>query len=233
MPEGSNTSAAQVFAAAFRRHGVEVIFGQSIPSKFFLAIPEFGIDQLTYRTENAGAVMADAYARVSHKVGVVTTQNGPAATLLVAGLAEALTASSPVVALVQDTPPIFRDRNAFQELDHLELFKGCAKWVRRIEDVRRIDDYVDMAFRAAVSGRPGPVVLLSPVNIMEAEQAASSGRTENLGHVPLDRPVADSNLLAEAARLLIRLESHPEDPDARALAQALVEAYLNDPDLVR
>ncbi|MDA1071446.1 MAG: acetolactate synthase catalytic subunit [Proteobacteria bacterium] len=202
MPEGSNTSAAQVFAAAFRRHGVEVIFGQSIPSKFFLAIPEFGIDQLTYRTENAGAVMADAYARVSHKVGVVTAQNGPAATLLVAGLAEALTASSPVVALVQDTPPIFRDRNAFQELDHLELFKGCAKWVRRIEDVRRIDDYVDMAFRAAVSGRPGPVVLLSPVNIMEAEQAASSGRTENLGHVPLDRPVADHDLLGEAARLL-------------------------------
>jgi len=202
MPEGSNTSAAQVFAAAFKRHGVEVIFGQSIPSKFFLATPEFGIDQLTYRTENAGAVMADAYARVSHKVGVVTAQNGPAATLLVAGLAEALTASSPVVALVQDTPPIFRDRNAFQELDHLELFKGCAKWVRRIEDVARIDDYVDMAFRAATSGRPGPVVLLAPVNIMEAEQAASSGRIESLGHVPLDRPVADTQLLAEAARLL-------------------------------
>jgi len=202
MPEGSNTSAAQVFAAAFKRHGVEVIFGQSIPSKFFLATPEFGIDQLTYRTENAGAVMADAYARVSHKVGVVTAQNGPAATLLVAGLAEALTASSPVVALVQDTPPIFRDRNAFQELDHLELFKGCAKWVRRIEDVARIDDYVDMAFRAATSGRPGPVVLLALVNIMEAEQAASSGRIESLGHVPLDRPVADTQLLAEAARLL-------------------------------
>ncbi len=202
MPEGSNTSAAQVFAAAFRRHGVEKIFGQSIPSAFFLATPEFGIEQLTYRTENAGAVMADAYARISHKVGVVTAQNGPAATLLVAGLAEALTASSPIVALVQDTPPIFRDRNAFQELDHLDLFKGCAKWIRRIEDVRRIDDYVDMAFRAATSGRPGPAVLLAPVNIMEAAQAAASGRAENLGHVPLDRPVADTALLAEAARLL-------------------------------
>jgi acetolactate synthase I/II/III large subunit len=208
MPEGSNTSAAQVFAAAFKRHGVEKIFGQSIPSVFFLATPEFGIDQLTYRTENAGAVMADAYARISHKVGVVTAQNGPAATLLVAGLAEALTASSPIVALVQDTPPIFRDRNAFQELDHLDLFKGCAKWIRRIEDVRRIDDYVDMAFRAATTGRPGPAVLLAPVNIMEAAQAAASGRAENLGHVPLDRPVANGAALDEAAQLLATAE-HP------------------------
>ena len=103
--ERSNLSASQVFAAAFARHGVDTVFGQSIPSAFFLSTPEFGIRQCAYRTENAGAVMADAFARISHKVGVVAAQNGPAATLLVAGLAEAMTASSPVVALVQDTPP--------------------------------------------------------------------------------------------------------------------------------
>ena len=202
MTGQSNTSASQVFAGAFARHGVDTIFGQSIPSKFFLSTPEFGIRQCTYRTENAGAVMADAYARISHKVGVVTGQNGPAATLLVAGLAEALTASTPVVALVQDTPPLWRDRNAFQELDHLDLFKGCTKWVRRVEDTRRIDDYVDMAFRQAVGGRPGPAVLLSPVNIMEADQAAASDRTESLSHYPLDRPVADPAKITEAADLI-------------------------------
>lgn len=198
----SNLSASRVFAAAFARHGVDTIFGQSIPSAFFLATPEFGIRQMTYRTENAGAVMADAYARISRKAGVVAAQNGPAATLLVAGLAEALTASSPVVALVQDTPPLFRDRNAFQELDHLELFKGCAKWVRRIEDTRRIDDYVDMAFRQATGGRPGPAVLLAPVNVMEAPKATSSRRHQSLGQVPLDRPVANRDAIARAARLI-------------------------------
>ncbi|MDG2481711.1 MAG: acetolactate synthase catalytic subunit, partial [Alphaproteobacteria bacterium] len=208
MTTGSNTSASQVFAGAFARHGVDTIFGQSIPSKFFLSTPEFGIRQCTYRTENAGAVMADAYARISHKVGVVTAQNGPAATLLVAGLAEALTASTPIVALVQDTPPIWRDRNAFQELDHLDLFKGCAKWVRRVEDTRRIDDYVDMAFRQAVGGRPGPAVLLAPVNIMEAEQATASERSESLSHYPLDRPVADPAQIAEAAKLIASAK-HP------------------------
>ena len=202
----SNLSASRVFAAAFVRHGVDTIFGQSIPSAFFLATPEFGIRQMTYRTENAGAVMADAYARISRKAGVVAAQNGPAATLLVAGLAEALTASSPLVALVQDTPPLWRDRNAFQELDHPELSKGCAKWVRRIEDTRRIDDYVDMAFRQATGGRPGPAVLLAPVNVMEAPRAKSSGRRQSLGQVPLDRPVANRNAIARAARLIADAE---------------------------
>ena len=81
----NSRTGAHVFAAALKRHGVEVIFGQSIPSALFLAAPDYGIRQIGYRTENAGAAMADAYARISRKVPVVTGQNGPAATLLVAG----------------------------------------------------------------------------------------------------------------------------------------------------
>ena len=76
--------------------------------------------------------MADAYARISHKVGVVTAQNGPAATLLVPGFAKSLTASVPVVALVQDVDRRATDKNAFQELDQFDLFKGVRKWMRRI-----------------------------------------------------------------------------------------------------
>lgn len=199
---GSNLSAARVFAAALSRHGVECVFGQSIPSRLFLTLPDFGIRQIGYRTENAGAVMADGYARMTNKVGVVTAQNGPAAALLVAGLAESLTASTAVVAIVQETSAANRDRNAFQELDHLDLFKGCAKWIRRIEDVNRIDDYVDMAFREATSGRPGPAVLLVPMDVMEAKQAAMSGRQQKLDSFPLDRPLADPDAIAEATELL-------------------------------
>ena len=204
----TNTSGAHVFAAALKRHGVEIMFGQSIPSLIYLATPDYGIEQITYRTENAGAVMADAYARISGKVAVVTAQNGPAATLLVAGLAEALTASVPVVALVQEVAAANRDRNAFQELDQLELFKGCAKWIKRADDPGRIDDYVDMAFKAAASGRPGPAVLLCPADLIEQAGLASSERHENLGTYPLDRFVADSTLVAEAADLLADAE-HP------------------------
>jgi acetolactate synthase-1/2/3 large subunit len=199
---------AHVFAAALKRHGVEVIFGQSIPSALFIVAPEYGIRQIGYRTENAGAAMADAYARVAHKVPVVTAQNGPAATLLVPGLAEALKASVPVVAIVQDVHSKQVDKNAFQELDHLELFKGVAKWIRRVSEVERIDDYVDMAFTAAGSGRPGPAVLIAPIDLFnETAVALKRQHRSSLGVFPLDRTVADPASIERAAELLATSKS--------------------------
>ncbi len=199
----ANTSGAHTFAAALKRHGVEVIFGQSIPSPLFLVAPQFGIRQVGYRTENAGAAMADAYARVSHKVPVVTAQNGPAATLLVAPLAEALKASIPIVAIVQDVHRKQVDKNAFQELDHLELFRGVAKWVKRVDEVDRIDDYVDMAFTAAASGRPGPVVLIAPMDLfLDTPQPGTGERFASLGTFPLDRSSPDPAAIGAAATLL-------------------------------
>lgn len=185
-----------------------MIFGQSIPSALFLAAPHFGIRQIGYRTENAGVSMADAYARISHKVPVVTAQNGPAATLLVPGLAEALKASVPIVAVVQDVHRQQVDKNAFQELDHLELFKGVAKWIRRVSEANRIDDYVDMAFAAAASGRPGPAVLIVPIDLFnEVPQTPPTDRIASLGHFPLDRVSADPAALAEAADLLSKAKA--------------------------
>lgn len=203
----ANETGAHVLAAALQRHGVKEIFGQSIPSALFLAAPHYGIRQIGYRTENAGAAMADAYARISGKVPVVTAQNGPAATLLVPGLAEALKASVPIVAIVQDVHRSFTDKNAFQELDHFALFSGVAKWVRRVADPSRIDDYVDMAFTAAASGRCGPAVLLVPVDVLDAHpelRADAPRRAAQIGHFPLDRTVADPNRVAEAASVLAK-----------------------------
>ncbi len=200
---------AHLFARALQRHAVEVMFGQSLPSALYLVAPEFGIRQIAYRTENAGASMADGYARVSHKVAVVTAQNGPAAALLVSGLAEAYKASVPIVALVQDVRRSQADKNAFQELDHLDLFRGCSKWVRRVSEVSRIEDYVDMAFTAAASGRPGPAVLLCPQDVLLEPIAnpVEQMRRQNLGSYPLDRVVADPARIKEAASLLARAKS--------------------------
>ncbi|SPL62061.1 putative acetolactate synthase large subunit [Ochrobactrum soli] len=191
-------------AGALQRHGVTRVFGQSIPSAFFLAAPDFGITQVGYRTENAGAAMADAYARVSGQVAVVTAQNGPAATLLVPGLAEALKASIPVVAIVQDVHRQFTDKNAFQELDHLALFDGAAKWVRRVSEISRIEDYVDMAFTAATTGRAGPAVLLVPLDVLDEldDGALKTARQASLGHYPLDPVAPDPARVSEAAALL-------------------------------
>ena len=199
---GVNTTGAHVLAAALQRHGVTRVFGQSIPSALFLAAPDYGIRQIGYRTENAGAAMADAYARISGQVAIVAAQNGPAATLLVPGLAEALKASVPVVAIVQDVHRRFTDKNAFQELDHFALFSGVTKWTRRIADPARIDDYVDMAFAAAASGRGGPAVLLVPSDVFDLE-AQGTLRSAVLGAFPLDRSVAAPDRVAEAAGLLL------------------------------
>ena len=201
----ANTTGAHVMAAALARHGVTEIFGQSLPSALILAAPHYGIRQVGYRTENGGAAMADAYARISGRVPVVTAQNGPAATLLVPGLAEALKASVPVVAIVQDVHRKFTDKNAFQEMDHFALFGGVSKWVRRVADVDRIDDYIDMAFTAAASGRPGPAVLLVPLDVLDErpELAADAPRRQaDLGVWPLDRMGADPARVAEAAKLI-------------------------------
>src|SRR6478735_8884458 len=121
---------AHLFARALKRHGVQVMFGQSLPSALYLVAPEFGIRQIAYRTENAGGAMADGYARATNKVAVVTAQNGPAAALLVGPLAEALKASVPIVAIVQDVRRTQTDKNAFQELEHFDIFRGCTKWAR-------------------------------------------------------------------------------------------------------
>jgi acetolactate synthase-1/2/3 large subunit len=194
----------QCFAQALKRHGVEFLFGQSNPPALTLAAHDVGISQIGYRQENAGSYMADGYARVTGKVGVVTAQNGPAATLLVPGLAECLSASIPIVALVQDVGPTHRDRNAFQELDQLELFRGVCKWVRRVTTADRIEDYVDMAFVAAASGRPGPAVLLISMELLaEREAAPVSPRSAVLGFHPLERTVADPRRISEAAELLV------------------------------
>jgi acetolactate synthase-1/2/3 large subunit len=202
-----NTVAHRI-AESLKRHGVSVIFGQSLPSLVHLASKEYGIRQVAYRQENTGGYMADGYARLSGKVGVVTAQNGPAAALLVAPLAEALKASIPMVALVQDVSRDQTDRNAFQELDHESMFRPVTKWVRRVIQASRIDDYVDMAFTAATSGRPGPVVLMFPSDLLleSAPAPKLTVRRQSLGSYPLDRHAPSIDLLREAARLIAQAE---------------------------
>ncbi len=202
-------TAAQRLAAALKRHRIDLMFSQSLPSALILACEDLGIRQVSYRTENAGGAMADGYARRSHRIGVVTAQNGPAATLLVPPLAEALKASVPVLALVQDVNRSHVDRNAFQEMDHIALFSSCTKWTRRVADASRVEDYLDMAIIAATSGRPGPAALLLPADMLsESAAPAAFTRSGTLGFWPLDRPAANVQAVREAAAL-IASASHP------------------------
>lgn len=206
-PDTSNETVADCISHALLRHEVDYLFAQSLPSAVVLSAEANGIRQISYRQENMGGAMADGYARISGKVGVVAAQNGPAATLLVPPLAEALKASIPVVALVQDVERDQTDRNAFQDYDQVALFQSCTKWVRRVQVEARIDDYVDAAFTAATSGRPGPVALLLPADLLRAPAGAVAGaRRANLGRYPLDRCRPAGDLIEAAADWIANAE---------------------------
>ncbi|MBK0393761.1 acetolactate synthase catalytic subunit [Ramlibacter algicola] len=198
---------ANAMADVLKAAGVREIFGQSCPTALFLAAEAVGIRQIGYRTENAGAAMADGAARVSRQISVITAQNGPAAALLVAGFAEATKASVPILAIVQEVPRSNADKNAFQELDHHALFGACAKWVRRIDVAERAAEYVERAIRIATSGRPGPVVLLVSPDVLTqtCEKAApiTQDSDEPLGRFPLDRTVPVQARLQKLADALL------------------------------
>ncbi|MFB7160371.1 acetolactate synthase catalytic subunit [Lysinibacillus sp. NPDC056232] len=205
---GKSTNAMRI-ALALERHGVKYLFGQSNPPTVTLACEDIGIEQIGYRQENAGTYMAQAYAMCTNSIPVVTAQHGPAATLLVAGLAEALKASYPIVALVEEVSRNDEEKNAFQEIDHLELFKGVSKWIKRIPTEARIEDYIDMAFKTAGSGRPGPTVLLLPKDIITDpnEYPINERRTLSYGTFPLDRTIADTSKVELAAEWLSKAEN--------------------------
>jgi len=192
---------SEAIAVALKRHGIELTFSQCFPVRTQHVAPQYGIRQIGFRTENAGGAMADGYARVARRIAVVAGQSGPAATLLVPPLCEAIKASVPILALIEESPLAEADRNAFQEFDHFALFAGCSKWTRRVTHPERLDDYIDMALVEATSGRPGPVVLLIPGDFGRME-AAPSPRTARLGHFPLDRTVPTADRIAEAAAML-------------------------------
>jgi acetolactate synthase-1/2/3 large subunit len=186
--------------------GVTEIYGQSCPTALFLAAEKAGIQQIGYRTENAGIAMADGAARHSRKISVITAQNGPAAALLVAGLAEALKASVPILAIVQEVPRATADKNAFQEFDHETLFSGCTKWVKRINLASRAGEYVERAIQIATSGRPGPVVLLIAPDILTEASTPFVVQLQNyseaFGAYPADRSLAPASLIDKLALMI-------------------------------
>lgn len=195
-----NTSEA--LAVALARHGVTLTFSQCFPVRTQHVAPKYNLRQIGFRTENAGGAMADGYARISNRIAVLAGQSGPAATLLVPPMCEAIKSSIPMLVLVDEYAAVDADRNAFQEFDHFALFASCSKWTRRVTHAERLDDYVDMAIVQATSGRPGPVVLLLPSDFSGLEAVPAPHRTVQLGHFPLDRMVPERSRLREAASML-------------------------------
>lgn len=201
-PAGPMTGARALYRA-LRSLGVTHLFGIDSPEPLYAELEREQIRPITVRDERAGAIMADAYARVSGRPGVCTAIRGPGVTNLVSGLAEARATSTPVVALVNDIRTNQRGKNPVQELDHLALAAPVTKWAVRVEQPERVAELTLRAFEVAMSGRPGPVLVSYPDDVLTAEIAGGSAQTASMpATYPRARVASDPGAIAEAARVL-------------------------------
>jgi acetolactate synthase I/II/III large subunit len=132
---------------------------------FYDAARRLGLLHHLINDERAGVFAADAYAKVTGKVGLVDATLGPGATNLVTGLLEALNAGTPMVALVGDTHRDHSWKNMTQESRQMDILRPAAKEIIRIEQVQRIPELMRRAFAVATTGRPGPVVVDVPEDV--------------------------------------------------------------------
>jgi thiamine pyrophosphate-dependent acetolactate synthase large subunit-like protein len=125
-----------------------------------------GIRMIDVRHEQAAAFMAQAYSRLLQKPGVCMAASGPGVTNLVTGVANALIDCCPVVAIGGSSPVSQFGRQVFQEIDQVAIMRGCVKHADRIHNLKRIPQQVNFGFQKAMSGKPGPVYLDFPGDIL-------------------------------------------------------------------
>ena len=175
--ESSSQIGGHLLVECLIAQGVTHAFG--VPGESYLAALDGfhkyqdRIQFVTCRQEGGAAFMADAQGRLTGRPGVCFVTRGPGATNASIGVHTAFQDSTPMVLFVGDVATETRDREAFQEVDFCSFFgpstKGMAKRVERIDDAKRIPEYVARAFATAMNGRPGPVVLVLPEDMLTHE----------------------------------------------------------------
>src|SRR5215207_6518682 len=166
-------SGAQVLIDQLRIHGTDTIFG--VPGESDLAALDALYAQrnsmrfIICRQEGGAANMAEAYGKLTGKPGIAFVTRGPGATNASIGLHTGFQDSTPMILLVGQVAREASDREAFQEIDYRRMFGQMAKWVVQIEDARRIPELISQAFHTALNGRPGPVVIALPEDMLVDE----------------------------------------------------------------
>jgi acetolactate synthase-1/2/3 large subunit len=222
----------ELLAQALKSQGVETMFyvmgGPMLETE--ATCIKLGIRAIDTRHEQAAALAAHGWGRVMRRPGVAMGCSGPGATNLLTGVANAFTDAAPLVAIGGSSPRVSLGMEAFQEIDQVAVFKPVTKWAERIYDARRIPEIVATAFRQATTGRPGPVYLDLPGDILgdkvDEERVAFPPAWKTL-----PRPRGDQGAVQEAIALLARAErpvvlggSGVWWSDGAAAFRALIEA---------
>jgi len=202
-------SGYQILARALRRQGVDTLFflmGGPMLEAESACIRE-GIRLLDVRHEQAAAMMALAWGRVSGKVGVCMAASGPGSINMTTGVAHAWADAAPLLAIGGAAPLVMSGRGIFQECDQLSVFRPITKWADRCLDPRQIPEMVAAGLRQARTGRPGPVYLDMPGDVMfrEVEEDSVNYREDYLT-ASNARPAGDAKAVRSAIDLLVAAE---------------------------
>lgn len=228
--------AGHVLVEALVEQGVDTAFG--VPGESYLAVLD-GFhqyrDQIRFiacRQEGGAAFMAEAQGKLTGRPGICFVTRGPGATNASIGIHTAFQDSTPLILFVGQVASDQRDREAFQELDYRQMFGpgtlGLAKWVGEVQDADRLPEYIARAFHTALQGRPGPVVLVLPEDMLtELTAAPVLPRVEPAQAWPTPGALRDlrTMLLAAQRPLLIAGGSGWDAEAARAL-QRFAENWL-------
>ncbi|HEY5800450.1 MAG TPA: thiamine pyrophosphate-binding protein, partial [Burkholderiaceae bacterium] len=171
-------SGGQMLVDALATHGVDIAFG--VPGESYLdvldALHDSNIRFIINRQEGGAAFMAEAYGKLTGKPGICFVTRGPGATNASIGVHTAYQDSTPMILFIGQVGKDFMDREAFQEVDYRRMYGQMAKWVTQIDSAERMPEYIKRAFQVATSGRPGPVVLALPEDMLTDTAAVADLR---------------------------------------------------------
>lgn len=204
----SGWNGAEAMVQMLRLHGVKHIFGlcgdTSLPFYDALKRLDHGMEHILTRDERSAAYMADAYARVSGRVGVCEGPSGGGATYLLPGLVEANESSIPILGITSDVPVSSRGRFPLTELDQQSLYAPLTKWNTTIDLAAQIPQAVRTAFRAMTTGRPGATHICLPYDVQKHPVPEEDlwAQSEH-GTYPAWRSAPNATDLAEAVELIL------------------------------
>ncbi|MDP6705370.1 MAG: thiamine pyrophosphate-binding protein [Alphaproteobacteria bacterium] len=232
MPNASNLrTGGQVLIDQLKVHGVDMVF--CVPGESYLAALDAfhdctdQIKLVTCRHEAAAANMAEVYGKLTGRPGVCFVTRGPGACHASIGLHTALQDSSPMVLFIGQIARHMREREAFQEMNYGRFFAECSKWAAEIDQTDRIPEMVSHAFHAAVSGRPGPVALALPEDMLREPTSVQDARRY---HVVRAHPGSDAmarlrDMLLTAERPVMMLGGGTWTAEGVADITAFAEAF--------
>ena len=207
----SRRSGGQILVDALRIHGVKRAF--CVPGESYLAVLDAlhdvqeEIDLVVCRQEGGAAYMAEAYGKLTGEPGICFVTRGPGATNASVGVHTAFQDSTPMILFIGQVARDQQYREAFQEIDFRQMFGPLAKWVVQIDDTRRIPELISQAFHRAVNGRPGPVVVALPEDMLtEMAEVSDAGPFKRVLMTPAaEQMAAMQHLLERSERPLMVL----------------------------